>query len=61
MKNFLFIGFLALSLVCYVCFLLIDGAPVLLGVIGVAGILLSLFFNIKSLSAALRRRKKPNH
>lgn len=61
MKIFFMIAFLSLSAACYVCFLLIDGAPTLLGVIGVAGILLSLFFNIKSLSAALRRRKKPNH
>ena len=57
MKCFFMIAFLALSTACYVCFLLIDGAPTLLGVIGVAGILLSLFLNVKNLIATRRRKR----
>ena len=57
MKIFFMIAFLSLSAACYVCFLLIDGAPTLLGVIGVAGILLSLFLNVKNMIATRRSRK----
>ena len=47
MKNFLLIGFLILSTICYICFLLIDGTPALVGIIGIAGLLISVSLNIK--------------
>ena len=59
MKSFLLIGFLVLSTICYICFLLIDGTPALIGIIGIAGLLISVFLNIKNLINTFRNKKKP--
>jgi len=60
MKNFLLIGFLILSTICYICFLLIDGTPALVGIIGIAGLLISVSLNIKNLISVFRNKKKLN-
>ena len=60
MKSFLLIGFLVLSTICYICFLLIDGTPALIGIIGIAGLLISVFLNTRNLISTFRNKKKLN-
>lgn len=59
MKSVLLIGFLVLSTICYICFLLIDGTPALIGIIGITGLLISVFLNTKNLISTFRNKKKP--
>lgn len=59
MKDFLLISFLVVSVICLVWFLLIDAAPTLVGVIGIAGLLVSVFLNARSFIRARRNRKNP--
>ena len=59
MKSVLLIGFLVLSTICYICFLLIDGTPALVGIIGIAGLLISVFLIITNLVSIFRNKKKP--
>lgn len=56
MKSVLLIGFLVLSTICYICFLLIDGTPALIGIIGIAGMLISVFLNTKNLVTIARNK-----
>ena len=56
MKSVLLIGFLVLSTICYICFLLIDGTPALIGIIGIAGLLISVFLNTKNLVTIARNK-----
>ena len=60
MKSLLLIGFLVLSTICYICFLLIEGTPALLGIIGIAGLLISVFLNIRNLVTITRNKKLNN-
>ena len=60
MKDFLLICFLILSIICYIYFLLIDGTPALVGIIGIAGLLISVFLNIRNLISIFRNKKNLN-
>jgi len=55
-KSALLIGFLVLSAICYICFLLIDGTPALLGIIGITGLLISVLLNTKNLVTIARNK-----
>lgn len=49
MKFVVLIGFLILSVICYICFILIEQAPLWTGIVGTCGMLLSVILNSRSL------------
>ena len=59
MKRLLLIGFLVLSTICCICFLLIEGTPALIGILRIASFLISVFLIITNLVSIFRNKKKP--